>query len=230
MLDIKVNKWIKKEACASEKMLRTVRKRNNRRTCSVILLIFAIFIVLGIAAGVYQNVFIFIYFTVSLITLISIVTFLHYRENRSICIDSIEKAYRSGAMREFETDSVKKIKLFCNQMDQGRYKSFEYEQNQLPFLAKVIIGPDYMVYRNHVTSTFTRCAIISTIYMSDYDAKVSYIKSGQRLRKEIIAGTELIIKNKNNKNIGKMYFDNKTQAKSVIALLNKYCPHVEVNM
>lgn len=155
-MTVQLAKWIRNDAAASRDMLRRCRRRNFRRAPMWAAGIIAGSAVLGFlteggSSPALYSVYLPVGCAVALLYLGAAALRLTLLSQRAV-----RKAYTRGAVRCFRSEQEESI--FCRQMEEGRFSTLEFQEKKFSFASKVLIGPDYWVYRGHFNSAFIKVA------------------------------------------------------------------------
>jgi len=152
-----------------------------------------------------------------------------WQKNSVINKKAVVKAYLNGAKEVFKDLPESEQGVFLAQMKERRYDEYAYQEKTLMFMSKVIIGPDYWVYLNPVSSFWVKSGDVTKAYWRDQRSSTATTLWGKREA----FGMELIVEHAegsvvSRKSESAMQFDNKKQAAPVVELIKKHCPHISL--
>lgn len=232
-LTMQMQEWIDREADGFEPELAVARKKSLKKLPLYMGISIAGLCVFGFAVGAGVSGVLRLHLPIGVGIAAFIALFTLWQQNSIINKKAVIKAYQKGAMDMFKTIPVEEQTLFCAQMSQKHYSESVYQESQTPFPTKVIIGPEYWVYRNAVTSFFVKSSHIARAYLRQTNARVTYEKASSNVKKNVAIGVELVVEYREGSEASKsseiaMYFDNNGQAAPVLSLIQKHCPHIVI--
>lgn len=232
-LTMQMQEWIDKEADDFEPELAAARKKSLHKLPLYMGISIAGLCVLGFVAGVGLAGVLRLHLPLGVGIALFIALFTFWQQNSIINKKTVIKSYRKGAIDMFKTMPEEEQALFCAQMSQRHCGESIYQEKQLPFPTKVIIGPDYWVYRNAATSFFVKSSHIARAYLRQTNARVTYEKASSNVKKNVAIGVELVVEYREGSGASKsseiaMYFDDNGQAAPVLSLIQKHCPHIVI--
>ena len=217
-----LQEWIEKDAQQAQERLSSLRKKKLAKTPLGMLACVAALVALGFVVGADVATILRLHLLLGLgIALVYGVT--AYLTSGSLAPKTIVKAYARGA-KQIRTPEDER--LFLNQMSEGRCDVMEYLEDGFP--SKVIIGPDYWVYRGVARSDFIKVADIESCTVVTDSAT---IHAGEK-RRRVAIGRSIVVRYKKELNLGalssiaSLSFNNDNEVTQAFALIEKHCPQL----
>lgn len=233
-LSLQMQEWIEKDAADSETTLADARKKNMAKVPLWVGISIVGMSALGLAVGAGVQGVLKLHLPIGIGIAVFMALYTFWQQSGIVNTKRLIKAYQRGVNFAFNGRPEEDQSLFCNQMMSHNYDQTEYWEKQLPFPSKVIIGPDFWVYRNHFTSTFVKVADVSKVHLAKTSVKVSYNTNSSHVKQKICVGMELVVEYIEDSVMRKisphsaMYFNDHEQASQVIALIQKHCPQIDI--
>lgn len=226
-----LQEWIQKEAESSEDALAHGRRSVEKKIPLYMGGSVGVMLLIGILVGAGSKIFV-IHLPIGLAFGLFCVLFLKLQQKSLTNPQVLVKVYQRGAQEHFKMRPESDQMLFLNQMSARRYDTCEYLEKMMEVPSKVIVGPDYIVYRNGGASNFLKVSETQKLVFATTTASTSYQTSGSKVHKTIATGVEIRAvydassPRKSLSPEAVMYFNNLEQAAETVALIKKHCPEI----
>lgn len=227
-LSLQMQEWIEKDASASEAMLSSARKRNMKTAPLWLVGSTVVMVAIGLICGYDIVTVLKRHFLIGFVFGALIALYVIWQQSSLVNKKTIIKAYTKGAQKHFKNYPQDEQTVFLRQMQENRFDTVEYQESQVPFLSKVMIGDAYWVYRNATHAEFVRVADIASVQRATSHARVSYEKSSSTVKKNVAIGIELVISLSDAKSTSRFFFEDNQQLSQVTALIQKHCPQITI--
>lgn len=222
----RIQEWIDREAENTKVLLRGVKRKRLIKTPLYMLIAFAAMVALGFAVGGLAAVLnTHLYVGLGVAAFVGLCSFV---TAGVISPKTVKKAYEKAAKSSFHTPEDESV--FCNQMSTGDYGEVVFSEKTLPFPSKVIIGPQYWVYRNTVNGSFIKVADIESARVAQ---RRIHVQEGRAVS-DTVSGVCIIVNYRKDLNlklldsVDGLDFDNGESLKTALRLIEQYCPQITV--